>query len=104
MVRYARQLCLLALIPLLANASEYPQKTLQADSIICFDSDDWAEMIAASVDEDEAAMQRLISKGACRHVTQSTQVSYLDPAAGGGALIQLRSGKTAYTADAFLSN
>jgi hypothetical protein len=77
--------------------------TLKSDSIICFSGGDWRDMKAAAIDQDEAGMQRLISSGACRLVNQSMRVSYLDPAAGGGALIQLPSGKTAYTADAFLS-
>ncbi|POA75338.1 hypothetical protein [Pseudomonas sp. GW531-T4] len=86
-----------------AFAADYPVKTLQANSFICFDYDDWQEMISASVDEDQAAMMRLVSSGACRMVSKTTKVSYLDKAAGGvGSLIQMPSGKTAYTADAFL--
>lgn len=65
-------------------------------------------MLSAYTDDDEAGADRLVSSGACRFVTKATKatrVSYLDPAAGGtGALIQLPSGKTAYTADGFLKN
>ena len=79
-------------------------QTLKPDSIICFDRDDWDEMRAAAIDKDVAGMQRLIFSGACRVIEEATQVTYLDPAAGGaGALIQLRSGKTAFTADWSLS-
>lgn len=99
---------LLCLFPLLASsvfASEFPQKTLKPNSVICFEFSDWKEMLAAYADEDEAAADRLVSSGACRVVTKATRVSYLDPAAGGtGALIQLPSGKGAYTADGFLNN
>jgi hypothetical protein len=102
MTRFA--FALISLMASTAFASEYPQMTLQGDSLICFDSDDWESMMEASIDQDAAAMQRLVDSGACRIVEQPMKVSYLDPAAGGGALIQLRSGKTAYTANSYLSN
>ncbi|MDH4651703.1 hypothetical protein [Pseudomonas sp. BN606] len=97
---------LLFALPLFATsamASDFQQMTLKSDSVVCFDSDDWDEMIAASVDQDVAAVKRLVNSGACRVITSPTRVSYLDPAAGGrGALIQMPSGKTGYTADEFL--
>lgn len=84
-------------------AQDYPVKTLQADAIICFDFDDWKDMVEASVDQDDAAAARLVSSGACRVVPKATKVAYLDKAAGNlGSLIQMPSGKGAYTADAFL--
>ena len=84
-------------------AKDYPVKTLQADSIICFDYSDWKDMVEASIDQDAAAASRLVSSGACRVVPKSTRVAYLDKAAGNlGSLIQMPSGKGAYTADAFL--
>jgi len=101
---FALAFSVLAVTSLPASAGSYPQMTLKSDSIICFSGGDWRDMKAAAIDQDEAGMQRLISSGACRVVNQSMRVSYLDPAAGGGALIQLPSGETAYTADAFLSN
>ncbi|MDS9876588.1 hypothetical protein RMI40_17200 [Pseudomonas protegens] len=86
-----------------AFAQDYPVKTLKANSIICFDYSDWKEMVSASVDQDQAAMMRLVSSGACRMVSQATKVAYLDKAAGNlGALIQMPSGKGAYTSDNFL--
>ncbi|WP_041756729.1 hypothetical protein [Stutzerimonas stutzeri] len=103
MRRFAFALSLLAVSASPVFGASYPQMTLKSDSIICFSGGDWRDMKAAAIDQDEAGMQRLISSGACRLVNQSMRVSYLDPAAGGGALIQLPSGKTAYTADAFLS-
>ena len=88
---------------LTAFAQEFPVKTLQADAIICFDYSDWKDMVAASIDQDNAAAARLVSSGACRVIPKSTKVAYLDKAAGDlGALIQMPSGKGAYTADAFL--
>lgn len=84
-------------------AQDYPVKTLQANAIICFDYSDWKEMVEASVDQDRAAAARLVSSGACRVVSQPTKVAYLDKAAGDlGALIQMPSGKGAYTADKFI--
>lgn len=84
-------------------AQDYPVKTLQADAIICFDYSDWKDMVAASTDDDAAAASRLVSSGACRVVPKATKVAYLDKAAGDlGSLIQMPSGKAAYTADAFL--
>lgn len=86
-----------------AFAQDYLLKILEANSIICFERSDWEEMVAASVDQDAAAVARLVSSGACRVVLQSTRVTYLDKAAGNmGALIQMPSGKAAFTADAFL--
>lgn len=86
-----------------AFAKDYPVKTLQADAIICFDYSDWKDMVAASIDQDEAGAMRLVSSGACRVVPKPTRVAYLDKAAGNlGALIQMPSGKGAYTADSFL--
>jgi hypothetical protein len=84
-------------------AQEYPVKTLQADAIICFDYSDWKDMVEASIDQDGAAASRLVSSGVCRVITKATRVAYLDKAAGNlGSLIQMPSGKGAYTADAFL--
>ncbi len=101
----ASLLCLLPLLASSAFASDYPQKTLKPNSVICYDFSDWREMLAAYTDDDDASAERLVSSGACRFVTKATRVSYLDPAAGDiGALIQLPSGKTAYTADGFLKN
>ncbi|MCY7262710.1 hypothetical protein [Pseudomonas protegens] len=85
------------------SAQDYPVKTLQANAIICFDYSDWKDMVGASIDQDQAAMMRLVSSGACRMVSQATKVAYLDKAAGNlGALIQMPSGKGAYTSDNFL--
>ena len=96
-------LCLmtLAVLPTVALADK--TMSLRANSVICFSFGDWKEIIAASQDGDEDAAGRLVESGACRIVSKTTQVTYLDPAAGKmGALIQLPSGKTAYTSDAFL--
>jgi len=96
---YARLLCLLPLLAPAAHANGYPQVTLKADSIICYDRSDWDDLVAASIDQDIPAMSRLVSSGDCRVINQAVQVSYLDPANDGNdALIQMRSGKTAYTA------
>jgi len=83
-------------------AQNYPVKTLQANAIICFDRSDWEEMVGASVDQDAAAASRLVSSGACRVVSNSTWVLYLDKAGNSGSLIQMPSGKGAFTSDAFL--
>ncbi|WP_460952590.1 hypothetical protein AB6N16_08055 [Pseudomonas marginalis] len=86
----------------IAFAQGYPIKILQANSIICFDRSDWEDMVASSVDQDAAAASRLVSSGACRVVLQSTRVTYLDEAGNSGSLIQMPSGKAAYTSAAFL--
>ncbi|WP_308583513.1 hypothetical protein [uncultured Pseudomonas sp.] len=83
-------------------AQNYPVKTLQANAIICFDRTDWEEMIAASVDQDTVAASRLVSSGACRVVSKPTWVLYLDKAGNSGSLIQMPSGKGAYTSDSFV--
>ena len=36
-------------------ARDYPVITLQAGAIICFDYDDWKDMVAASIDQDPTA-------------------------------------------------
>ena len=69
---------------------------------MCFDRDDWDSMIAATLDDDSAAAQRLLDSGACRMIRKETTVRYLDPASGGAALIQMPSGKAAYTLMNFL--
>lgn len=77
--------------------------TLQAESVVCFSYSSWKEMLSAFQDNDESAADRLVRSGDCRMVTKAMPVTYLDPAAGGlGALIQLPSGKTGYTANGFL--
>ncbi|RRW45077.1 hypothetical protein EGJ52_08640 [Pseudomonas luteola] len=87
-----------------ANAGEtYPQKTLVKGSVFCFERSDWDEMIAATFDDDADAAGRLVIEGKCRQLKKPMRVSYLDPSAGGGALIQLPSGKTAYTHANFLA-
>ncbi|QOU06817.1 hypothetical protein IM720_08860 [Pseudomonas fluorescens] len=84
-------------------AQGYPVKMLQASAVICFDFSDWRDMVAASIDQDLAAASRLVSSGACRVVPDSTRVAYIDRAAGNfGSIIQMPSGKTAFTSDAFL--
>lgn len=85
-----------------ASAAERAM-TLKPNSVLCFSYSSWKEMLAAYQDEDESAAGRLVDSGECRMVSKATRVTYLDPAAGGlGALIQLPSGKTGYTADGFL--
>ena len=87
----------------LALAQEFPVKTLESGAILCFDSDDWDSMVEASADDDNAAALRLIASGACRTLSKPAKVLYLDKAAGGsGVLIQMPSGKGAYTAEAFI--
>jgi len=84
-------------------AQDYPLKTLQPQSIICFSYGDWKEMVSASIDNDAAAASRLVQSGAGRVVPGATKVAYLDKAAGNlGGLIQMPSGKAAYTSDKFL--
>jgi hypothetical protein len=84
-------------------AQGYPVKTLLASAVICFDFRDWRDMVAASIDQDLAAASRLVSSGACRVVPDLTRVTYIDKAAGNfGSIIQMPSGKTAFTSDAFL--
>lgn len=94
---------LLAFATLPVTAFADRAMSLKPNSVLCFSYGDWKEVLAASKDGDEDAASRLVESGACRIVSKVTQVIYLDPAAGNiGALIQLPSGKTAYTANAFL--
>ncbi|NMZ19915.1 hypothetical protein HBO08_23145 [Pseudomonas rhodesiae] len=55
----ASLLCLLSLLASSSFASDYPQKTLKPNSVICFDFSDRREMLAAYTDDDEAAADRL---------------------------------------------
>lgn len=90
-------------VSLTVSAQGYPIKTLQASAVICFDFSDWRDMVAASIDQDLTAASRLVSSGACRVVPDSKRVAYIDKAAGDfGSIIQMPSGKTAFTSDAFL--
>ncbi len=85
-----------------ASAEEYRQVTLVTDTILCFARGDWDKIVAASIDEDADQAQRLLDDGKCRMLDKPMRVSYLDPASGGNALVQLPSGKTAYTSQNFI--
>ena len=99
----SRLLSLLSLIASAAVADTYPQRTLIAGSMVCFKAGDWREMVEASLDQDEAEAERLISSGKCRAFASSTKVSFIEPdRSGKSALIQLPSGKTAMTAIGWL--
>lgn len=99
-----RMLCLLPLIASAAMAETYPKKTLVAGSMVCFKGGDWRDMVEASLDQDEDAAERLIGSGKCRTISNGTKVNYIEAAKfiGDSALIQLPSGKTAFTADGWL--
>lgn len=101
---FARMLCLLPLITFAAVAETYPKKTLVAGSMVCFKIGDWRDMVEASLDQDEGAAERLISSGKCRTVSNATKVGYVEAVKfiGDSALVQLPSGKTAFTADGWL--
>ncbi len=95
----------LAMVAAGGGSSEAAEKsmTLKAGSVLCSSYSSWKDMLSAFQDSDEAMADRLIQSGECRMVTKAMPVTYLDPAAGGlGALIQLPSGKTGYTANGFL--
>lgn len=99
----SRLLCLLPLIASAAVADTYPQRTLIAGSMVCFKAGDWRELVEASLDQDEASAERLISAGKCRAFSSPTKVSFIQPdSSGESALIQLPSGKTAMTAIGWL--
>lgn len=99
---------LLCLLPMIASAAAmadtYPKKTLVAGSMACYKAGDWKDMVEASLDQDEGAAERLIGTGKCRTISSSTKVSYIEDAKfiGDSALIQLPSGKTAFTASGWL--
>lgn len=99
-----KRIFLLTLLPIIATAAyAEPQVTLLPDAVLCFQRSDWKEMIAAGTDQDTDAMQRLVDEGKCRINTKAVRVGYIDPASGTvGSIIQLPSGKTAFTADNFI--
>lgn len=100
----ARMLCLLPLIASTAMAETYPKRTLAAGSMACYKAGDWRELVEASLDQDESAAERLIGTGKCRTISNATKVNYIEEAKfiGDSALIQLPSGKTAFTASGWL--
>lgn len=100
----SRLLCLLPLIASAAMADTYPKRTLVAGSMACYKAGDWREMVEASLDQDEDAASSLIVSGKCRTISNATKVSFIEDAKaiGDSALIQLPSGKTAFTATGWL--
>lgn len=71
--------------------------TLKKDALICYERDNWEAMVSAIMDQNLAEMRGLLSSGKCQQTARKTPVSYLDPVRGKAALIQMPSGRPAYT-------
>lgn len=79
------------------TVSEYPRVILKKDSIICYKRDDWNSMVQYGIDRNFQAMNSLVSAGKCYSPFEDMTVRYLDPVEKEFALIQLPSGKGAYS-------
>jgi hypothetical protein len=84
-------------------ADTYPKLTLVPSSMVCYKAGDWANMVEASLDQDEDEDGRLIESGKCRPISAATKVNFIKAPKDGGksALNQLPSGITAMTANAW---
>ena len=80
-----------------AEVTEYPRVILKKDSIVCYKRDDWNSMVQYGVDRNFQAMNSLVSTGRCYSPSENMTVRYLDPVQKEFALIQLPSGKGAYS-------
>lgn len=81
----------------LEATKEYPEALLAQGSIICYERDDWGLLKENALDKNFQQMNNLIKSGKCQEITSRTVVRYLDPVGEHEALIQMPSGRGAFS-------
>lgn len=75
------------------------QVSIKKGALICYERADWEGMVAAITDTNVQAMRALLESGKCQKSLKQMTATYLDPARGNAALIQMPSGRTAFVFD-----